>query len=127
MFVHLGGEKDSIKLPKLQVHQSTSHLNARSDSLQQIRIALQEDDQLALLKHTITHGWPNTIREVPSEIQPFWTFRKEPTLEDGIDLKGTCFVIPSKECQSILHLIHEGHLGLAQCELRAKIESICQD
>ena len=71
---HLGGQKDSIKLPKLQVHQITSHLNARGDSLQEIRVAMQEDDQVAVLKHTITHGWPNTIREVPSEIQPFWTF-----------------------------------------------------
>ena len=58
---HLGGQKDSIKLPKLQVHQIKSHLNATSDSLQEIRVAMQEDDQLALLKHTITHGWPNTI------------------------------------------------------------------
>ena len=76
-----------------------------------------DDDKLALLKHTITHGWPNTIQEVPSEIQPFWTFWQELTVEDGIVLKGTCFVIPSKKCQSILHLIHEGHLGLAKCKL----------
>ena len=53
---HLGGQKDSIMLPKLQVHQIRSHLTARGDSLQEIRIAIQEDDQLALLKHTISHG-----------------------------------------------------------------------
>ena len=47
------GQKDSIKLPNLQVHQNTSHLNTRSDSLQVIRVAMQEDDKLALLKHTI--------------------------------------------------------------------------
>ena len=117
---HLEGQKDSIKLPKLQVHQITSHLNARSNSLQEIRIAMQEDDQLALLKHIITHGWPNTISEVPSVIQPFWTFWEELKVEDGIVLKGTCIVIPSKKCQSILHLIHEGHLSLANCKLRAK-------
>ena len=71
---YLGGQKDSIKLSKLQIYQITSHLNARSDSLQEIRVAKQEDDQLALLKHTITHGWPSTIREVPSKIKSFWTF-----------------------------------------------------
>ena len=47
-----------------------------SDSLNQMRIATQEDDELALLKHTITHGWPSTIREVPRKIQPYWTFRR---------------------------------------------------
>ena len=80
----LGGQKDSIKLPKLQVYQIASHLNTRSDSLQEIRIAKQEDDQLTLLKHTITPGWPNTIQDIPGEIQPFWTFREELTVEDGI-------------------------------------------
>ena len=116
----LRGEKDSIKLPELQVHQITSHLKTRSDSLQEIRIAMQEDDQLAILKHKITHGCPNTIREVPSEIQPFWTFREELTVEDRIVLKGTHIVILSKKCQSIHHLIHEGHIDLAKCKLRAK-------
>ena len=54
-----------------------------------MRIATQEDDELALLKHTIIHGWPSTIREVPSKVQPYWTFREELTMEDGIILKGT--------------------------------------
>ena len=57
----LGGQKDTIKLPKLHAHQITNQLCARSDSLQQIRIATQEDGELALLKHTITKCQPNTI------------------------------------------------------------------
>ena len=60
------------------------------------------------------------MKEVPSKIQPFWTFWEELKVEDGVVLKGTCIVIPSKKCQSILHLIHEGHLGLAKCKFRAK-------
>ena len=71
---HLGGQKDTIKLPKLYAYQITSQLCPRSDSLQQIRIAIQEDDKLALLKHTITQGWPSNIKEVPSVIQSYWTF-----------------------------------------------------
>ena len=63
-----GGQKDTIKLPKLYIHQITSQLSARNDSLNQMRNATQEDDELGLLKHTITHGWLSTIREVPSEI-----------------------------------------------------------
>ena len=49
----VGGLQDSIKLPKLSVYQITSQLNARSDSLQQIREATQADDTLAILKYTI--------------------------------------------------------------------------
>ena len=112
-----GAQKDTIKLRKLHMHQITNQLSTRSDSLNQMRIATQEDDELALLKHTITHGWPSTIREVPSEIQPYWTFREELTIEDGIVLKGTQIVVPHKKHQATLQLIHEGHLGLGKCKL----------
>ena len=50
----LGSQKVSIKLPKLHIHQTASQLHARSDSLQDLRIATQEDDELAVAKHTIT-------------------------------------------------------------------------
>ena len=117
---YLGGQKDTIKLPKLHVHQITNQLSARSDSLNEMRIATQENDDLALHKHTITHGWPRTIREVSSEIQPYWTFREELTVEDGVVLKGTQIVVPQKKHEATLKPIHEGHLGLGKCKLRAK-------
>ena len=47
----LGGQKDTIKLPKLHLYQITQQLDTRSDSLNQLRLATQEDDELALLKH----------------------------------------------------------------------------
>ena len=94
----LHGQKVPIKLPKLNRHQITSQLHARrSHTLEDLRTATQEDDKLALLKHTIMTGWPSTIREVPSEIQPYWTFREELTVEDGIVLKGTYIVILHKK------------------------------
>ena len=67
----LGGQKDSIKLPKLHVNQITKQLPARCDSLQQLRYATQADDELAILKHTIMPGWPKTIKQVPPELQPY--------------------------------------------------------
>ena len=93
---------------------------AISDSLQQIRIATQEDDELALLKHTITQGWPSTFKEVPSVLQPYWTFREELTIEDGIILKGTRIFIPTKKHEAVLKLIHEENLGLNRCQLQGK-------
>ena len=107
---HVGGLQDSIKLPKLNVSQITSQLNARSDGLQQIREVTQADDTLAILKYTIHQGWPSSIKEVPSEIQPFWTFHEELTIDDGLILKGTRIVIPSKKQDDILKLIPKGHL-----------------
>ena len=78
------------------MNQITSQLNARSDSLQQLREATQADDTLSILKYTIQQGWPSSIKDLPSKIQPFWTFREELTIEDGLILKGKRIVIPSK-------------------------------
>ena len=116
----LGGQKDTIKLPKLYLYQITKQLNTRSDSLNQLRLATQEDDELVLLKHTITQGWPSTIKEVPNVIQPYWTLHKEFTAEDGLVLKGTRIVIPNKKHETVLKLIYEGHLGLSKFKLHAK-------
>ena len=67
----LGVQKDSILLPKLHVNQITSQLKARNDSLHNIRLATQADDNLAILKYIIQQGWPKTIKEVPQEIQKY--------------------------------------------------------
>ena len=92
-------------------------LCAKRNNLQQIRITIQENDELMLLKHTITQGWPSYIKDVSSVIQPYGTFREELTIEDGIILKGTRIVIPANEWDAVLKLIHEGHLSLNKCKL----------
>ena len=116
----LGVQKDSISLPKLHVNQITSQLKARSDSLHNIQLATQADDNLVILKYIIQQGWPKTIKEVPKEIQKYWTFHEELTIEDGLILKGMRIIIPDKKREEILKQIHEGHLGLNKCQVRAK-------
>ena len=117
---NLDGQKDTLKLPKLYAYQITNQLCAKSDSLQEIRIATQEDDEPVLLKHSVIQGWPSNIKEVPSVIQSYWTFREELTIEDGIILKGTRIVIPSKKWEAVVKPIHEGCLGLNKCKLCVK-------
>ena len=81
---------------------------------------MQADDELALLKHTIVQEWPSSIKQVPPVLQPYWTFRDNLTVEDGLILKSTRIVVPNKQQEAILKLIHEGHLGLNKCKLQAK-------
>ena len=46
----LGGQKDTVKLPKLHLYQITSQLCARSDGLNQLRVSIGADDDLCLVK-----------------------------------------------------------------------------
>ena len=116
----LGCLQDKIKLPRLKVHLLTTRLSVTSDKIQQIRQATQDDDTMALLKHTITLGWPHTVQELPKELQAYWTFREEMIVEDGPILKATRIVIPPSMRESTLHQLHEGHLGFSKCYNRAK-------
>ena len=116
----LGFQKDSISLSKLQINQITSQLKARSNSLHSIQIATQADDKLGIIKHIIQQGWPKTIKEVLIKVQKYWTFHEELMIEDGLILKGMRIIIPDKKREEILKLIHEGHLGLNKCKMRAK-------
>ena len=65
-----------------------------------------------ILKHVIQQGCPKTIKEVPNEIQKYWTFHEELMIEDGLILKGMRIVIPDKKREEILKLIHEGNVKL---------------
>ena len=99
-------------LHKLHLYQITNKLSVRSNSLDQLRLTMQEDDEIVLVK--------NTMNKVSNVLQPYWTFKEELTVEDGLALKGTKIVIPNKKCEAILKVIHEGHLGLNKCKLCIK-------
>ena len=77
-------------------------------------VQLPKKIKLILLKHTITNGWPNSIKEVPPEIQAYGMIQEELMIEDGLILKGTQIVITNSKCKQILQLIHEGHLDLGK-------------
>ena len=87
--------KDTIKLPILQVNQITAHARCTQDRIDRLRQSTAKDDTLALLKHTVQHGWPQTITELPPELHPYWIFREEISIEGGILLKGERIIIPA--------------------------------
>ena len=121
--LRLGVQNDTIKLPRLHVHQITHQLSASSDSLNLLRVSTQADDEFDLLKHTIMQGLPISIKQIAPVLQPYWTFREELTVEDGIILKGTRIVVPDNKHEAIPKLMHEGYLGLYKCKLHA-IETV---
>ena len=107
--------KDTITLPILQINQITAHARCTQDKLEKLRQSTAKDDTLALLKHTVQCGWPQNITELPPDLRPFWTFREEIAIEDGLLLKGERLIIPKCDQPDILAQIHHGHLGLQKC------------
>ena len=86
----------------MQVYEITDQLKCIADKLHQIHQETVQDDNLALLKHTIQLGWPQMIQDLPPKIHKYWTFHEEQTIEDGIVLKGTYLIIPEAQGNDIL-------------------------
>ena len=109
-----------INLPKISVNCITANVRASDLQTQCIIEATSKDDTLTLLKHTVNNGWPKSIKDVTQEIQPFWNFREQITIEKGLLLKNTRIIIPNSLQPELVEWIHEGHLGLEKCLARAR-------
>ena len=84
-----------INLPRISVNCITANVQASDLQIQHIIEATSKDDTLTPLKHTVNNGWPKSIKDVPQEIQPFWNFREQITIENGLLLKNTRIIIPN--------------------------------
>ena len=90
------------------------------ERIQELRNKTKDDHVLRTLSETIVTGLPETIKELPTSIRSYWSFRDELSVEDGILLKGTRVIIPESMQSFILDRLHYGHLGIEKTRLRAK-------
>ena len=105
---------------EVSVHEVYQCVNASATRINQVRAETDKDTCLATLKDVIAQGWPSTRDECPAHIHPYWTFRDELSVEDGVILKGTRLVIPKSLQPEVLAQIHYAHQGAEKCKLRAK-------
>lgn len=103
----------------LEFDMQISHVQFSTQKLQQLRDETNGDAEMEALKSIIITGWPETRRQLPSLLRPYWSFRDEMSVEDGIILKGDRIVIPLKARPGILAKLHESNHGIDKTRLRA--------
>ncbi len=91
-----------------------------SEKLTQIQQETASDHTLHALREIIINGWPSRMKELAKPLQPYWSYRDELSVEDGMILKGDRVVIPYSMQEYVLSKLHEGHQGIEKCKLRAK-------
>jgi hypothetical protein len=69
------------------------------------------DHNMRCLMETVQQGWPNHKSEVPETLWPYWSYRDELSVCDGIIYKGQQIVIPPSMRKNILEKIHVAHMG----------------
>ncbi|CAH2097604.1 unnamed protein product [Euphydryas editha] len=82
--------------------------------------ATKEDPDLQLLIKTIMQGFPDTVKDLPPELQHYFNFKEELSYYKGIIYKGDKIVVPKSQIPKMLKSIHQGHLGIQSCLRRAR-------
>ena len=87
--------------------------------LQEIRLHQDEDEVCSKLRLFCSEGWPEK-HHLNCSLQPYWQYRAEITVQQGILMKDDRVIIPSALRLDILDKIHTGHQGIQKCRERAK-------
>ena len=113
-------EEDGIQLPIVAVNLIMSNLPISSREIDLICEKTSRDPTLTLLKHYIHMGWPSDHRILPQELHTFWNYREDLSMENGLVTKGARLLIPSTLQRKVMEQIHNGHLGIEKCMLKAR-------
>lgn len=91
-----------------------------ADRLDRIRGATAKDDVLQNLSKVILAGWPDSRQDVQSMVLPYFSYRDELTVQDGVVFRGERIVVPTSLRGDMKQRVHAGHLGINSCLRRAK-------
>ncbi|XP_033731751.1 uncharacterized protein K02A2.6-like [Pecten maximus] len=104
----------------------TEHVNAMQylpispERCKALQLATEQDPALSLLKSVIRKGWPLEKTSVPKEVQAYFGFREELTIQNGLVFKGNRVVVPFSEVPSLVERAHSSHSGIQSCLRRAR-------
>ena len=71
----------------------------------------RKDETLKELHRVITRGWPNAKAAVPPPLRPYWNYRDERSVQNGIIYKGMQVMVPRSMHKEMLSKIHANHFG----------------
>ena len=104
----------------IEINEILRTLPASPAKLDEIWEQTRQDATLDHLKEVIHHGWPEYPSQCPFDLKGFWNFREDLSVENGLVLKQYRLVIPSKLRPQMLQIVHQGHMGMEKCLLKAK-------
>ena len=78
---------------------------------------------LQQLKKYIIPGWPANRNESPQEMRPYWIFRDDLEVIDGMLMEGRCIIIPDQFQRQALVQIHSNTQCIYWFNMNANIEN----
>ena len=95
----------------------TANLPANKQCLVAYSRAQLTDTTCKLAINYCQSGWPKKQSAISSEQLPYWNVRSSLTFHNNLLLYNHCIVIPPSLQSEMLQHIHEGHQGIAKCDV----------
>jgi hypothetical protein len=90
---------------------AVGHLKISQEKIKQLQEATNTDEVMTNLKAVILQGWPDSKQEVPAQVTPYFSYRDELTLHNGLIFKGERVIVPETIRIPIKEQLHSSHLG----------------
>ena len=102
------------------IHSIIKTLPFSDERLNDIKESTNSDRDLIQLKKVIQNGWPNHKSNLPSEIRQYWNIQDEIHTAEDLIFVGDRIIIPADHQELVLKVLHESHLGMETCKVRAR-------
>ena len=87
---------------------------------EEMRTSTCDDEVLQQLKEVIQTGWPKEKQELPAVLAPYFSFRDELSVYDGLVFKGERLLISKQMQPKMKEQLHSSHIGVNGCLRRAR-------
>ena len=118
--LHLNEVDDTHEAFDAQVHLVVTNLPVSDQKMSDLQTSTAFDPNMQQLLAVIKEGWPDHQNSCPSSVKPFWNYRDELSVMEGLIFKGERIVIPVALRKDMLKQDHIGHMGMVKCKNRAK-------
>ena len=85
-----------------------------------LQASTASDPDMQQLIANIKEGWPDHGNSCPPSVKPFWNYRDELSVMEGLVFEEERSVIPVALRKDMLKRVHIGHVGMRKCKNRAK-------
>ena len=95
-------------------------INFSNEKQEELKRETQRCHTLSELAEVVYRGWPKEIKDLPTDLRIYWSFREVIGVEDGVIFKGKQVVMPESMRAEILQQLHRGHSGIEKTRLLAR-------
>ena len=89
-------------------------------TMERVESESQSDAEISLLSTVVNNGFPNSKKEMPSEIAEYWEFRSGLSTVGNVVMYMGRVVIPTRLRARVIENLHSAHQGTSGMYLRAK-------